>query len=249
VVTGSKRSSGYDGFAWFYNRHWGAEYHRQVAPVVEKLALREIPPRAQVLDVGCGAGRMAAHLTAQGYSVTGLDNSAEMLEYARQNAPIADFLTADARDFRLEPRFHLAISLFESLNHILILEELRQVFANVRQALLPGGIFLFDLHGETAFERYWNSHHAIVESDNVCICRSRYDRTLRLGTVDLTLFRLLSQWTRSDVTIRQRFHPTDSVVSLLDGARFDSRAFNGRDDLGMTEEIGLSRTFLLCRKR
>ena len=42
-------------------------------PAAQKRALRLV--RGKVLDVGCGGGRVALHLQAQGFDATGIDNS------------------------------------------------------------------------------------------------------------------------------------------------------------------------------
>lgn len=42
-----------------------------------------IPRRAEVLDLGCGVGRIAHALIALGHPVTAVDESAEMLSYVR----------------------------------------------------------------------------------------------------------------------------------------------------------------------
>jgi SAM-dependent methyltransferase len=245
----SRRYSDYDPFAWFYNRHWCAEYHRRILPILERLVLRHLVPEAEVLDLCCGSGRASAALVARGLRVTGLDGSSQMLEYARSNVPEANFLLADARDFIFASRFDLVVSLFESLNHVVVFEDLLPVFTNVARSLRPGGAFLFDLNGEAAFQKYWNSHHAIVEDDNVCVCRSRYDSAERLGIADITMFRHNSYWTRADVTLTQRYHPFDKVRDLLQRAGFtETASFDGVQNLGLPEEIGLSRCFFLCRR-
>jgi SAM-dependent methyltransferase len=245
----SKRYSDYDPFAWFYNRHWGAEYHRQVLPILDRLVLGRLPAEAEVLDLCCGCGRAAAALLGRGFRVTGLDGSAQMLEYARENAPGASFLLADAREFRLESRFDLVVCLFESLNHIAVTEDLLPVFANVSRALRPDGVFLFDLNGESAFKQYWNDHHAIVEDDNVCICRSRYDPAERLATAEITMFRRDRAWKRADVTLTQTFHPFPSVSDLLRRGGLQMLAtLDAVEDLGWPEQMGLSRCFFLCRR-
>jgi ubiquinone/menaquinone biosynthesis C-methylase UbiE len=50
-------------------------------------------PPARTLDVACGTGFMTRHLHGD---VVGLDQSASMLEVARQQVPTAEFLQADA---------------------------------------------------------------------------------------------------------------------------------------------------------
>ena len=74
---------------------------------------RELAGRARgdVLDVGCGAGRVALDLARHGHAVTGLDNDRELLEALRERAgglPV-DTVLVDARDFALGRRFALAL--------------------------------------------------------------------------------------------------------------------------------------------
>lgn len=44
-----------------------------------------VPPGGQVLDLGCGPGRDAAHFTVAGFRVVGLDSSPGMAARARRN--------------------------------------------------------------------------------------------------------------------------------------------------------------------
>jgi trans-aconitate methyltransferase len=59
------------------------------------------------------------------------DSSAGMLAIARTRAPDARFVQADARSLELPDRFDAAVSVFDSLNHIVTVEELRAVFDRV----------------------------------------------------------------------------------------------------------------------
>lgn len=54
--------------------------------LLEELSLR---PGDCILDVGCGTGRHSIELARRGYTVTGLDLSAEMLARAEQAAKAA----------------------------------------------------------------------------------------------------------------------------------------------------------------
>ena len=47
------------------------------------LILEDLPPKAKVLDVGCGTGNpIAKHIVACGFRVVGVDQSKEMLKIA-----------------------------------------------------------------------------------------------------------------------------------------------------------------------
>jgi SAM-dependent methyltransferase len=54
------------------------------------------PPPARVADLGCGTGTLALLLTEEGYDVTGLDVSPEMVRRARAKVPGVVFVEADA---------------------------------------------------------------------------------------------------------------------------------------------------------
>src|SRR2546427_11939030 len=95
-----RRYNDYALLADIYRRHWG-DFSQRVMPVLDRLLLHELPAGARLLDVCCGAGHLAALLSARGFRVTGLDGSAEMTRRARANAPGVLFLVDDARAFSL----------------------------------------------------------------------------------------------------------------------------------------------------
>ena len=80
-------------------------------PLWRELAEEIDPPTREVLDLGCGAGRVALHLARAGHPVTGVDNDPELIEALRERAaglPVTAVL-GDARDFTLDRRFALAL--------------------------------------------------------------------------------------------------------------------------------------------
>src|SRR5262245_53270333 len=113
-----ERPDPYDRLAGVYNRYLSG-FGLRVLPVLTRLALCRLPMGAGVLDLCCGTGQLAELLSQQSFRVTGLDNSAGMLEFARANAPTAKFVLADARDFSLPCLFDAAVSVHDSINHFL----------------------------------------------------------------------------------------------------------------------------------
>ena len=223
-------SADYDPFARVYNLHWGA-YARLVVPILEHLVLRHLPGHAPVLDLCCGTGQLAARLTGVGYEVTGVDVSAAMVEIARATAPDADFHVQDVRHPLPVTGFAAAFSIFDSLNHMMTLEDLTRVFQNVRVALRANGHFAFDLNMAAAYEARWRGTFAYVEDDHVCAVRSSHDLAARTGRMDLTIFESArGTWTRADVSLVQRWYAEDEVLAALGTAGFsDGRSF-GADE-------------------
>lgn len=239
--------SEYDRFAWFYNKYWGDEFSRPALALYNSLLYPHLPEGCTILDLCCGTGQIAHGLTQKGYRVTGLDGSAAMLEFARHNAPAAEFIHADARSFSLPTKYKAAISAFDSLNHVMELDELKQVFRNVHAALEEDGIFLFDLNLEDENEVLGNSL-SLSEDDHACIVMTDYDVNTMLKRYRVTMFQLESElWRRSDLTLTQRYYRNEDVLAALSEAGFARvRTYDARHEFGMTLSDG--RMFYFARK-
>lgn len=264
------RFSGYDDFAWVYNRQWGPKFSKLWFSIMESLLLKDLPAGAHVLDVCCGTGHLAALLVERGYRVTGVDASDQMLRFARENAPNAEFVLDDARSFKRPEAFDAAVSTFDSLNHIMRIEELTAVFRNVHASLRANGMFLFDLNTEKNYKEQWHGSFGIVEEDHACVVQSSYCAADRTALFRATLFikrdararrnfrengrarRSFSEggWQRSDVTLTQRWHPDDEVRAALSAAGFGKvSAYEHSRERGIEPLTATaSRAFYLCRK-
>jgi SAM-dependent methyltransferase len=159
-------------------------------------------------------------LTERKYFVTGIDGSEEMLRYAGQNAPDTELILADARDFNLPPEYDAAISVFDSLNHVMTVKDLTMVFKNVCNALVDGGLFIFDLNMAAGFSTNWHDEFSIIEKDEVCIVRSNYNPEKRTAVFEAVIFNDDNGWRRTDVTLKQRCYTENEVTRALAKAGF-----------------------------
>ncbi len=246
----AERYGVYDHFAWFYSRGWGADYHTQVRPALENHVFPRLAAGARVLDVCCGSGDLSRVLAARGFAVTGIDGSEQMLAHAREQVPGATFLLEDARDFALDESFDAALSTFDSLNHLLTLAELESVFANIRRALVPGGLFVFDLNMQEAFETMWRGSFSTVEEDAVGITGGSWDAAAKIGRAQVTLFHREEGglWRRSDVTVLEKCYSVEEVTAALERTGFGGIETQEAWELGMRGDIALGRTFFLATR-
>ena len=156
-------------------------------------ALRPLGPFGRGLDLCCGtgAGMPVLESLCQG-PVTGVDFSAGMLAQARRAHPDAAWVRADARVLPFAGAFGLAVS-FGALGHFTPAER-PTLFAGVRCALAPGGVFAFPVVAPQPVTSRW--YWALAGFDLAMRARNAvwrppfvmYYRTCPLGAVcaDLT---------------------------------------------------------------
>lgn len=241
----------YDDFAWFYNRYWNEEFHGLAFPILERIWLPRLPRKARVLDVCCGTGHLAALLTERGMRVTGIDLSENMIAHARENVPAAEFQVASATDFRVLGRFDGAVSTFDSLNHLLSVDDLEACFRCVAKALKPRATFAFDILLEAAYKTNWADAFSIVRDDHVlALAGSGFDFRTHLAHCRITMFRLIEgDWKRSDVEVWERCYTTPEIDAALTKAGFIDTTFYDARDLGMRGQLGQGRTFVVTTRK
>ena len=79
----------YDPFAAIYNRWWGANYHEQCFPVLQRLLLSAMPANARLLDLCCGTAALGAALAARwpDAEIHAADSDPAAVLSARRNLP------------------------------------------------------------------------------------------------------------------------------------------------------------------
>ncbi|MFA4814565.1 MAG: class I SAM-dependent methyltransferase [Candidatus Gracilibacteria bacterium] len=107
-----------------------------------------------VLDLGCGNGRLLKFLKKEGYKTyLGIDQSAELLKQARKEWPKEKFLLADMSDpLPVKEKFD-ALFAIASLHH-LPPEDQEQTLKNWKKVLKPGG-FLFMTNWNLHQRSFW----------------------------------------------------------------------------------------------
>ncbi len=134
---------------------WDAEEYSQASGAQQQWA-RELIAGLNlkgdecVLDLGCGDGKVTAEILSllpRG-SITGVDVSPEMIDFARSAFPVDDFphlelLVMDACELTFEERFDLIFS--NATLHWII--DQRPVLSGIARALKPGGRVVISMGG------------------------------------------------------------------------------------------------------
>ena len=107
--------------------------------------LRSLKPDCRtVLDVACGTGEHARLLTADGFSVDGLDLDAELIRVAAEKCPAGHFFVGDMTAFSLPYRYDAVLCLFSSIGYAQTLDRVRSALQHFREHLAPGGIVVVE---------------------------------------------------------------------------------------------------------
>jgi len=117
------------------------EHTTREADRLEKLLA--VSPGAEVLDVPCGAGRLALVLAERGYRMTGVDWSSEFLNHARGDGHQIQWEQRDMRDLPWAGRFDAAFCLGNSFGY-LDDQGNADFLRAVRHTLKTGGRFVLE---------------------------------------------------------------------------------------------------------
>lgn len=243
-------SSPYDAIAGLYHQQWDHWYVPQGIPALESLFFPHVPPGARLLDVCCGSGHLTRELAARGYRVTGIDNSPGLLTFARREVPAARFVQADVRNFRLDQTFDGALSTFDSMNHLLTIEDLAAAFASVHAALEPGTRFVFDMNTAEAYSMDWAQWTAQVSEESVSLVKGRFDRATGSAETEVIWFSKAAdgRWERQRTVVPQRCYEEGEVRMALERSGFASVSCSSALSAGVTGEIGFGRVFYVAVK-
>lgn len=98
-----------------------------------------------VADLGCGPGRIAAHLRELGLDTLGIDLSPAMIAIARRDHPSLRFEVGSMTDLDLADASMAGLVAWYSLIHIPD-DEISSVLTHFRRVLRPGGPLLLGFH-------------------------------------------------------------------------------------------------------
>ena len=150
----------------------------------------KIKKAAQVLDLGCGTGKMSRRLAREGYQVTAVDNSMDMLEIAAsEEDDHILYVLQDMISLELPQQVDAAVSICDCMNYILEEDDLKEAFRRVKRFLKEDGVFIFDMNSHYKYKEILACNtFAEDREDASFIWDNFYYEEERINEYDLTLF-------------------------------------------------------------
>ena len=202
------------------------------------------------IDIGCGGGWFTRAFQKAGYSMTGLDVSFEMLDYAQEQALKegirSEYLQGDITKTKLPPLFDFATAINDCVNYI-PKEKLRAAFKNVYGGLKKGGIFLFDVSSERKFKE--KIANTVCADDREEVTYLSFNKETPTGIeMDVTLFVKTKDGTfvRLDEKHQQFVYTEEEIVTALTDCGFELLSCEG---IYGEEKMQTDRLCFLARKK
>lgn len=208
----------------------------------------QLSPKAKVLDVPCGNGRLSLELATRGFALTGVDIAVEFLEEAKQKSDDAglniDWHHREMRDLRWIAEFDGAFCFGNSFGYLKD-DENADFLQALSQTLKPGARFILDAPAiaECILPNF--KPQRLIELGGITTTiESRYDHELGRLYNDFT-------FTRSGETDKrqssQRIYTYRELAELLSLARLQTEV-----EFGSLDEqpfgLGSQRLLLVCKK-
>jgi SAM-dependent methyltransferase len=214
----------YEKFAAVYHRGPYPTFALRMAEILPVVLVRFNCHPTRMLDIACGEGSFAAAMARGGLDVTGLDQSDQMLAFAQERAQLErldiDWVRSDLRSLPFTPHFDLVTCWFDSLNYLLEIDHLKQVFEGVYRALKPGGLFIFDMNTLYGLAVSWTRQTTFVQQDFPDLMelhRTQFDYDRMLARVTITAFeRQGDKWLRFDEEHMEKGYPVEHIQQALE---------------------------------
>lgn len=204
------------------------------------LALVNESPKARVLDLGCGTGRLALGISGAGHSVTGVDPARASLDAARVK-PGADSVTWIEGMSSVLPgaSFDVAVMTSHVAQFFVSDEEWDRTFADLKRTLVPGGRVIFDTRDpQTRGWEKWNpedSFRRIALPDGRVVEARTEVTDVHDGAVSFTISYAFPDGRELLSTAVLRFRPEEQIRESLKEAGFTIEQIYGgwgREDVG-----------------
>ena len=202
------------------------------------------------LDIACGTGMLTSILSdMMNTHVTGIDISPEMITVARSKKYHIkpNFSVLDMRRFDLGKTFPVIGCFYDSLNHLIREDDVRNAFVCASKHTEQGGYYLFDVNTALGL-RNWRPYYS-QKKGKFFVCQTAdYNPKTKIGTCKIEAFvkRRDGKVEIIEETIKEKAYSLRFLKYALATAGFKQIVFKPFISSDSIKESG--RLFVICKK-
>ena len=190
---------------------------------IEELIAEGKPNGKTLLDIGCGTGELLLRM-AKNYKCDGMDLSEEMLKIAfkkLKHREVSLFL-GNMIEFDTGKTYDIMVSLFDTVNHILTVDELTSHFESVYRSLNPGGVYIFDVVDREFMETMFPSD-VFVDDRKDLTCIWEHEIENGIDYIDAVYFLKNSRgtWDKLTETYTKKIFTEEEIKSSVQKANLN----------------------------
>ena len=214
----------YEGLAPIYDYVMRHVDYPAWAEYVASLLRRHRCQPGRLLELACGTGNASFALARKGYRLTGYDASEAMVRVAREKASRQRrdlrFGVRDLRDLSGVGAHGAAVCLYDSLNYLVSLDQVREALTQVHGVLHEGGLFIFDVCTEQNSLRHFRDVRSAEQGRGFSYSRhSHYAADERLQHNDFDI--RFDDGSRLRETHVQRIYECGELTAAVDASPFE----------------------------
>jgi len=230
--------------AWLYDIEHGNNAPLPDAPFYHEYATTqcgENGEKGEILELGCGTGRVALALAKGGFRVTGLDLSHQMLDIFREKvakeppevAKRIDVIHGNMADFKLGRKFALITAPFRVFQLITAEKDIEGALSCIRNHLADDGIFILNVFNpnQDPLDQTWCREEIFIGElthEETGIQIARYECREKIDTANQIIYPYLAyKVTHPDGTterlvepLQMKYYYSPQLRALVESAGF-----------------------------
>ncbi|WP_059171207.1 class I SAM-dependent methyltransferase [Bacillus sp. FJAT-27445] len=247
----------YGRFAYLYDQLMeDAPYDEWVSFVERAWELYGRNKEKSLLDLGCGTGELSIRLAKNGFNVTGVDLSADMLSVAKAKSEEAGmslpFYEQDMAELEMPGEYGVIGIFCDSLNYLRTVEDVKSTFVHSAKHLGSGGLLLFDVHSIYKVANGFINQSFSLNGDSVSYIWDSFDGDQPHSVEHEISFFVLDdsdgRYDRFDELHYQRTYPIEEYSKLLEESGFEIASITA-DFSNTAPSPESERIFFIARKR
>ncbi|PLS15165.1 SAM-dependent methyltransferase [Bacillus sp. M6-12] len=168
----------YDRFAYVYDELMKeAPYDKWLSLLLSRMAAYQVRGN-EILDLACGTGEFTIELARHGFSVKGVDLSADMLSVAQEKAIrhgfSIPFFQQNMAELQGLGESDCVTIFCDSLNYLQDESDIIETFFKVHQQLKENGLFMFDVHSIHKMENIFKDNTFTLNEEEVAYIWNSY---------------------------------------------------------------------------